>query len=324
MTTKAQVKLDSYRKKPRDLSDELMTALEAGGDLAPVLAAVKRSSELRLDIRDRRFNVYYSGGSLLLVDGRKSPPTMMFDKKYFKGRTAPDLPDQLRTVTDSLSWVAAFPELMEGMREWWGIHPNVERAHCQAIANANSASDGLPSADYLVLDLEYQWAQRRFDMVAARRRPTEADKLGWAEPQLALVEVKSKPEACFGKSGIASHVRDYQDIVAARGRSAVQEIKCEYQTVIRQKRRLGLLHESLPFDHFSADVPELLIVLDDLDPLAPPRARLADELTDVSKGFTGAGALSIIRLSAGTSPPPRDWQLKEAEKVPLGEFLRPR
>jgi hypothetical protein len=29
--------------------------------------------------------VYYGGGNLMLVDGRKSPWALHFDKKYFKG-----------------------------------------------------------------------------------------------------------------------------------------------------------------------------------------------------------------------------------------------
>lgn len=73
MTTKRQVNLDTYRKRPRLLSNPMENALKPGGSLNPVLVAVSHDTRLRLDIRDRRFNIYYGGGSLLLVDGRKTP-----------------------------------------------------------------------------------------------------------------------------------------------------------------------------------------------------------------------------------------------------------
>ena len=121
--------------------------------------------------------MYYGGGNLMLVDRRESPWALRFDDKYFKGNTfkPPTLPTQFSTIDDAHSWVKAFPDLMAGMDAWWNLHPKDERCHCQAMAAANAGRVGPPPADYLVLDLEYQWAQRRFDLVAAKRKPTEAD-----------------------------------------------------------------------------------------------------------------------------------------------------
>ena len=71
MTTKQQVNLNTYPKIPRLLAEPMEAALSPEGDLHPVLVAVAKDDRLRLDIRDRRFNVYYGGGNLMLVDGRK-------------------------------------------------------------------------------------------------------------------------------------------------------------------------------------------------------------------------------------------------------------
>lgn len=132
------------------------------------------------------------------------------------------------------------------------------------MAEANSGMVGYPSGDYLVLDSEYQWAHRRLDMVAAKRRPTEDDATGWAEPDLVFVEVKSEYSACHDKAGLGDHARDYRDIITSSKGRHVQEIKLEYENVIAQKSRLGLLHKSLGFRKFSKAVPELLLVFVDL------------------------------------------------------------
>ena len=65
MTTKHQVRLDTYAKRPRLLAKTMMEELAPGGGLYPLLKLVNSDGRLRMDIRDHRFNVYYRGGSLL-------------------------------------------------------------------------------------------------------------------------------------------------------------------------------------------------------------------------------------------------------------------
>lgn len=273
MTKKQQVDLDNYRKIPRLLTEHMEIELGPGGCLHPVLLAILADYRLRLDIRERRFNVYYGGGNLMCVDGRKSPWALSFDENYFKDGVLqkPDLPEQVSATSDAhaRTWVEGFPHLIAGMDDWWKRHRQDERAHCQAIAGANSGMSSHPSGDYLVLDLEYQYAQRRFDMIAAKRRRTEDDASGWQEPDLVFVEFKSALGACSGKSGLGDHARDYQDIIMGRDRQHVNDIKQEYENVIAQKSRLGLLDISLGFRRFSLAVPELLVVFLDLDLNAP-------------------------------------------------------
>ena len=275
-------------------------ALGANGDLHPVLAAVVNHDRLRLEIRELRFNVYYGGGNLMLVDGRKTPWAMHFDEKYFKGGglEPPILPSQLSSVNDSHAWVKAFPELIAGMEDWWTRHPKRERAICQEMASANSARTDPPPADYLVLDLEYQWAQRRFDMVAAKRNPTGEGKKGWSRPDLIFVEVKCEYSACNGTSGLAEHARDYKDIVTARKGLCVQNIKAEFENMIAQKMRLGLLHTSLGFKQFSNTIPRLLIVMVDLDLKNPSLEKPLEEVKAISNALGRASNIQLMQLDS--------------------------
>ncbi len=300
MTKKQQVDLNTYPKIPRLLTEPMEVALGPGGALHPVLAAVANDRRLRLDIRDRRFNLYYGGGNLMLVDGRKSPWVLHFDEKYFKGEALkpPTLPTQFSGIDDAHAWVQAFPVLIDGMEDWWTRHPKGERAHCQAMAASNSGMNGPPPVDYLVLDLEYQWAQRRFDIIAAKRRPTEDDVTGWAEPDLVFVEVKNKYGACSGKSGLGQHARDYRDIITASEWQHVQDIKLEYENVIAQKTRLGLLDKSLGFSCFSSAVPELLVVFVDLDPNVPKLIAPLGEVRAISDALCDAAHIRFTRLDS--------------------------
>jgi len=303
MTTKQQVNLNTYPKIPRLLAEPMEAALRPGGGLHPVLVAVAKNDRLRLDIRDRRFNVYYGGGNLMLVDGRKSPWELHFDKKYFKGGTPepPTLPPQFSSIDDADDWVLAFPELIDGMDKWWKQHPKGERAYCQEMAAANSRMAGPPPADYHVLDLEYQWAQRRLDMIAAKCRPTKKDATGWAEPDLVFVEVKCEYAACYGKSGLVDHASDYRDIITSSDGRHVKDIKLEYENVIAQKTRLGLLDKSLGFKRFSRAVPELLVVFVDLDLNVPSLLAPLNEVKAVSEALCDTAHIRFMRLDSKVS-----------------------
>lgn len=309
--TKQEVNLNIYQKAPRMLSEQMMVALEPGGDLHPVLIAVAGDVRLRLDIRDRRFNVFYGGGNLMRVDGRTFPWELHFDEKYFKGGAIrpPALPTQFSTTDDTRAWVQAFPELIAGMDDWWNQHPRGERALCQAMAALNSGT--VQSGDYLVLDLEYQWAQRRFDMVAAKRRLTEDDETGWKEPDLVFVEVKCTCGACTGTSGLSAHAQDYQDIITSKNGQSVYDIKLEFERVVAQKVRLGLFDRSVGFRRFSPEVSELLMVLVDFDPNTPSMRMPLNNVRDISDSLGDKARIRFMRLD---SP---DYKMTSNAAVPL-------
>jgi hypothetical protein len=281
------------------------------------LVAVAKDRRLRFEIRERRFNVYYGGGSLMRVYERKQRWMFHFDEKYFKDGAlkAPKLPTQVLAIKDVDAWVQAFPKLIEGMDCWWKRHPKGEQAHSHAIAEANSGMGGRPSGDYLVIDPEYQWAHRRLDMVAVKRRQTENDPTGWAEPDMVLIEVKSEYSACYGIAGLGDHACDYRDIITSSKGQHVQDIKLEYENVITQKTQLGLLKKSLGFICFSPAVLELLVVFVDLDPIVPQLLEPLCEVREVSDELGEAGHIRFIRLDS------KNYVMTAAAAVSLEELV---
>jgi hypothetical protein len=322
VTTKAEVDLASYRKAPRLLGPQMEEALAPGGSLAVVLDAVRANRDLRLDIRERRFNIYYRGGSLLCVDGRRSPWTMRFDKKYLAGQmgTLPKLPVIYSSADDAHAWVDAFPQLMQVMDRWWLANPRAERDYCQNIARDNPPDIENPTTDFHVFDIEYQWAQRRFDLVAAHRRATDADPSGWQEPDLVLVEVKSDLDACRGGSGLVAHTHDYVDIMkagtSARGGSATDSIKNEHAALVGQKRRLGLVDDSVPFRRFSDSPLGLLLVLVGLDLDTPELSRTLWEVLRAVEDLGPQGCVLLMRLATP------DYRMSDEKLIPLGAFAQ--
>jgi hypothetical protein len=185
------------------------------------------------------------------------------------------------------------------------------------MARVNSAMNGLPAADFCVLDLEYQWAQRRFDLVAARRRPTTEDPTGWMEPSLVFIEVKSDERACRGSSGLAGHAKDYRSIIEAPPHQG-ESIRREFEGVIEQKMRLGLLHRDWPFRRFAAGSPiELLVVFVGVDPRS---AKVYPLLAGVSAelGALGSrGDICSLRLDES------DLVMRKRDVISWSQLTRP-
>lgn len=301
MATKNDVNLATYSKAPRHLSDGMVLELAPGGGLHAIVEAVSNDPDraLRLDIREKRFNIYHRGGSLLCVDGRRRPWAMSFDPRYFKdsGCQIPALPDRFTDGADARAWCDAFPTLREGMIGWWGrVHACQERADCQAIAKTNAARDGLPGGDYFVLDLEYQWAQRRFDLVALRRVPTATDPAGWANPVLTFVEVKSDIGPCRGSAGLAVHAQDYWGLVGAP-EFQHERIRNEFAGVFRQKQALGLIDPALAMDAIAPGLPELLVVFVEMQDKRKEIGPLVEQMQLNAPGAVGTGSIRFLELS---------------------------
>ena len=300
MTKKHEVDLETYKKAPRLLSEKMETAL-LQGELKVVLDEARDNPALRFDIRSRCFNLYYQGGSMMVVSGARPPWKLKFDLNYFEGSTiqVPPLPDEVSNEPEAAALMERFPTLRLGMEDFWSRHPNTERAHSQGISAANGEVGGTPSSDCLIIDIEYQWAQRSFDLIAARRNPTPADPIGWMEPRLVFVEVKSAYGACKGKSGLGDHARDFRDIVAARDGVQWKGIKRELWDMLEQKKRLSLVSPVLPFERFAPSPPELLLVLVDLDPLHAKLRKPWEEVEQVVADLGDRASIHALVLKAG-------------------------
>jgi len=289
-----------YKKEPRWLSPSLEREF-AIGVLRPILDYAFSDSGVRLDIRAEAVNLYYDGGSLLKLHGRKrGPHKAVFDLGYVGGK-GPKVEwvastDDAQTLVDRLG---ERRHQMDAHRE--AGHARAEVRNEQFIARANDGRSTGSVGDFLVVDLEYSYARRRFDLVLI-------ETVELPRPRLILAELKCNYGALLNEAGLPAHAEDFCDLLGAEGGRHVDIVKDELAHLFRQKRRLGLLSDALALECFSPEPPLFLVVFADYDARqrqattalsrmhAVMRERLGDlrllrfaDLRDVSDRGTGAG-----------------------------------
>jgi hypothetical protein len=161
-------------------------------------------------------------------------------------------------------------------------YKRAERRIQQFIARANGARTLSAAGDFIVIDIEYANARRKFDLVLFDR-----DQL--PRPRLIFCELKCTGAALNGKAGLEAHGIDFGDFLLAGGGRHVELCKLEYAAVIAQKKRLGLLAPDLDFEGFAAEQPEFLVMFADYDvrlaelrtPLARMRSQVEARLGDL-------------------------------------------
>ena len=84
----------------------------------------------------------------------------------------------------------------------------------------------------------------------------------------------------------------------ACGGRRISDIRLEYQNLLAQKMRLGLVAESLGFKRFSSSVPELLIVFVDIDPSTSGLSARLTEVSAVSESLGDRGRIRFMRLNS--------------------------
>lgn len=270
-----------YDKALRRLTPAQETAL-LGGHLRPLLDYVLAKPEVRFDIRPGAANIYYDGGSLMqLKNGTHLPFKGTFSRGYVgeKGHDVSVL-DDLAAVERE---VEGFAQRRRHMREHDGEgYKRAERRIQQFIARANGASSLADAGDYVVIDIEYDYARRKFDLVLL-------DRSELPRPRLIYGELKCRSGALNGKAGLQQHGIDFGDFLCPEDGRHVELSKHEYAGVIAQKQRLGLLSADLDFEDFSAEPPHFLVLFADYDvcqaelrtPLARMRAEIEKRLGSV-------------------------------------------
>jgi hypothetical protein len=263
-----------YKKAPRRLT-VAQTAALTDGHLRPLLDYALDDPEIRFDIRPGKVNLYYDGGSLLrLQGGTHRPPQGAFDLGYVgeSGYCTYELSDR--------SAVLALREQLADRRRDMDAHreagsARAERRYEQRIAHANDARSMDGVGDFVIFDIEYSYARRRFDFAAI-------DVAGLPRPRLILGELKCRAGALNGTASLQAHGEDFAELVRAENGRHVTIVRDELADLICQKQRLGLLAAGLGFEGFSDDTPEFLVMFADFDvgkaQLQTPLSRLYDEV----------------------------------------------
>ena len=267
-----------YKKALRRLTPAQEEAL-GGGRLRPLLDYVLAEPEVRFDIRPNAANIYYDGGSLLqLKNGTRRPFTGTFSRGYIGEKGYDE--SLLDCLAASEFEVRGFEKRRRQMREHDGEgYKRAERRIQQFIARANGGQSLAEAADFIVIDIEYANARRKFDLVLF-------DCSQLPRPRLIFCELKCRSGALKGIAGLQRHGADFGDFLRAGGGRHVELCKREYAGVIGQKQRLGLLSADLGFEEFSDEQPQFLVLFADYDvcrnelrtPLAGLRAEVEQRL----------------------------------------------
>jgi hypothetical protein len=262
---KRQFDWKTYSRPARRLSDEQEAAF-ADGLLEPVLRFSTATPGASLEIRARSASIY-SRGTLLVRIGGDGP--FIADLEPLGDRAA-----EKRELSDAVDVSELVDELERRHAELSAgdSGPCNRRDYLQTIAAANSGTaDGLTLGQYLVVDLEYTYGKRRYDLVALKRTEGVTGPGGFANPRLVFVDVRAGDQTLTGPAGLEAVGADLAEFAKALGGSHLDLARFEVAELVAQKVRLGLLPPELDVRAIDEGWPELLILFAEYDTLADRR-----------------------------------------------------
>ena len=215
----------------RSISELFMNRFMDKNDLYPVLEYVKADNSLDLEMRGNYVSIYYRGGSVLRIFEDKGHYGSI-DPRYMPGAQAPQF--SLENIHAYLTEAKHIVDIYTtNVKNHLG-----EKDIQQMIIKENNYSCNSFDTDYFIIDSEYQYGDKRFDLVALEWESTPAaHKLAkTAIPRLFIIEVKQgyksirstqsvKDDKTTESPGLKIHQDDFHDML----------------NLFRQKRILGLI-----------------------------------------------------------------------------------
>lgn len=209
----------------RVLNEQLMQKLRRGGCWEFICKEAIKDPDLSPEIRDGKLIIYYQKGVILTLDGKKNNPDIL-SEGYYKG--FPSCEIDVKKPKDYFKWA----------KEMIGNHNKNKKEFIlqQRIAKDNATQ----SAKYLVVDMEYQFAQSnvpekdridktRIDIVAVEQQTGD----------IILFELKQGLGALNGKSGVEDHIRKTNLLIADS--RFCKALRKDIELIITQKNELGIL-----------------------------------------------------------------------------------
>ncbi len=229
----------------RSISESFMNRFMDKNDLLPVLEYIKADNSLDLEMRGNYVSIYYRGGSVLRIFEDKEHYGSI-DPRYMPGAQVPQF---------SLEKIHAY---LTEAKHIVDIYTTNVKNHLggkdiqQMIIKENNYSCNSFDTDYFIIDSEYQYGDKRFDLVALEWESTPAaHKLAKTSiPRLFIIEVKQgyksirstqnvKDDKTTESPGLKIHQDDYRDFISDQDR--VQNFQNDMLNLFRQKRILGLI-----------------------------------------------------------------------------------
>ena len=262
-STKREFDWREYSKPARVLTTAQESEL-LGGFLRPLLDLALADTALNLHIRARQATLYHRGVSLVRLSGAEPPFTAQIDANLRLPRAERTGAERLESwplsdaesVSKLLGEVRALCEFADSLAAEEGATPARNVLMRFAEANGPHVSH---SAELVVVDVEYQYGKRRFDFVAMRRATGVGGLGAFTTPRLVIGELFTGDRAPSSPAGLTTFGAEAAQFAHALSGEHLERAKTELTALAAQKIRLGLLAPDIPFSHFAAGSPELLV-----------------------------------------------------------------
>lgn len=278
----------------RGLSPAFVHELESGG-LAGIVAETFRR-DLDIQIREDYINVYHDGTSILKLAERKrlGEYRAFIHRKYLQDVA---LPDQLHGQKSYAEFAATRPFINDWLRKLPAIIRNAARYASEEakVEQQIIAAGGEPSSPVIFIDRQVQvhGVRKRADLLALSSA-AECSRL-------YLVELKRGLDNRIQL--LIDQITNYYRIIAdAEGRLRDEFLR-SYQKVVQQKRRLGLLPESVSFPR-NAPLVDCLLILYDYN----ARSKLLSRLQDAAADSRLKPYLVVMEKESFKLPPIEEWE----------------
>ncbi|MDZ4168141.1 MAG: hypothetical protein U1E26_00605 [Coriobacteriia bacterium] len=253
----------TYSKPARHLTDAQEEAF-VSGRLAGILQWTHEDPRTRFEIRARQAGLYHRGVSLARIGG-EGPFSVEIDGTdgtvADRHEVAGDQ-DVLRLIERLSSESARVDAAIGG-----GSETRHRRSFAAAIAAGNCGSD-LASDGLIALDTDYALGRRKLDLAVVLRSEGVAGPGGFANPELAFIDVRVPGQTLTGQGGLAPLAEDFADYAKALSGEHVRRSCEELAALAAQKVRLGLLPGDLDLRSISEGLPHLVIAFAERDPSA--------------------------------------------------------
>lgn len=274
----------------RGLSPGFMHELMRGR-FAPLLRA-SLDRGLDLHIREKYINVYTSGRSVLKLTETGMGYEADIHRTFRANTELTDTADrQYRCFAADNAFVMTYLSELDTV-----ISNALATAKTEAATEEHMIRRScLAGSPVVFFDRQVQThgIRKRLDLIALSSPGDE-------ETSVILVEIKQGLDNRIQE--LRKQIQDYHDVFAPGGRLR-QDVTLSYQTVVHQKKQLGVIPDNVTFPSQPPRV-ECLLVLYDYNPKSRLRGRLSESV--------GSFALrpKLVILNAGTySLPPQDeWE----------------
>lgn len=280
------------RHKPfaRGLSEGFMHELIRGRFTPLLRASLDRG--LDLQIRENYINVYSSGRSVLkLTETRMGYEADIH--RTFRGNTelADTADRQYRCFAGDDAFVMTYLSELDTV-----ISNALETAKAEAAIEEHMIRRScLAGSPVVFFDRQVQThgIRKRLDLVALSCPCDE-------EASVILVEIKQGLDNRIQE--LMEQIQDYHDVFAPGGRLR-QDITSSYQMVLRQKKQLGVISDSITFPSQPPRVECVLVLY-----AYNPKSRLLGRLRESVRSSALRPKLVLVEAGCYCLPPQHEWE----------------